>query len=60
MLTEKKMHNLKVENHVLSYLADFLRTSSLEDNFLLSSEGLLIDKVFCNKNQVVGTSKDYH
>ena len=54
------MHNLKVENHVLFYLADFLRTSSLEDNFSFSSEGLLIDKVFCNKNQVVRTSKDYH
>ena len=49
------------------YLADFLRTSSPGHSLSDSSEGLLprgkegggIYKGFCNKDQVVGTLKDY-
>ena len=59
------MHNLEVENHVLfSRLSEDL---SLEKSLSESSEGLPrrgeegagIHRTFCNKNQVVGTSKDY-
>ena len=66
MTEKKKLHNLKVENYVLfgGLAEDLSPGDSLSD----SSEGLLqrgkvgvkIYRGFCNKNQVVGTSKDYY
>ena len=60
------MHNLKGENYVF-LLVDKTEDLSPEHSPSDSSEGLLqIGKVearicgdFCNKNKVVGTSKDY-
>ena len=66
LLTEKKMHNLKVENY--GFLFDGISEDlSLGSSFSDSSEGLLgrdeggagIYRSFCNKKQVVRTSKDY-
>ena len=62
---KKKKHNLKVENYVL--FSRFSEDLSPEDSLSDCSEGLLrrgqggtrIYRGFCNKNQVVGTSKDY-
>ena len=63
---KKKKHNLKVENYVF-LLVDKTEDLRPEDSPSDSSEGVLwIGKVearicrdFCNKNKVVGISKDY-
>ena len=63
--TEKKMHNLKVENYVL--FSGFLRTSSLGDSLSDSSRKNCSKEVreepgyigVLYKNQVVRISKDY-
>ena len=59
------MYNLKLR--VMFYLVGILRASSLEDSLSDNSKGPLrrgkgearIYRSFCNKDQVVGTSKDY-
>ena len=59
------MHNLKVENDVLfGGLADDLSpgyslSGSSGGLFQRSQGAATIDRGFCNKNQVVQTSKDY-
>ena len=65
VLTEKKMHNLKVENWVS--FGGFAEDLSLGGSLSCSSETLLqrgegrarIYRNFCNKNQVVRTARDY-
>ena len=61
----KKKHNLKGESYVL--FGGLSEDSSQEDSLSDSSEGLFqkgrggarVHRSFCNKNQIVGTSKDY-
>ena len=65
LLTEKKRHNLKVENYVLfGGLPEDLSTGdSLSDTserlLQRDKEGARIYRSFCNKTQVVGTSNNY-
>ena len=57
MSTEKKMHNLKVENYILfGELSEDFSEELLQGG----KEGARIHRGFCNRDQVlVGTSIDY-
>ena len=66
MLTEKKMHNLKVVDYVLlsGPIKDLspeaaTQTALREELFQRRKGESRIYKRFCNKNQVVGSSENY-
>ena len=66
LINRKKMHDLKVENYVLFSiqtqglsLGDSL-SESAKGPLRRRKEGARICRNFCNKNQVVRTSEDYH
>lgn len=66
MSTGKKKHNLKVENDVLfgRHSKDFSPGHSISDyskrQLHRGKGGARIYRSVCNKDQVIGTSKDYY